>query len=196
MAEIETKRSEQGLLRTEKKKRSHKRNTRVDLTPMVDLGFLLLTFFVFTTVLTEPMAMKVDMPYDKGPVNDEVCESCVLTVLLDKNNRIKYYEGSAENDPTIKETGYSPGGIRNILMQKKAAVKKVRGNEDQFILIIKPTAGSNFKNFVDITDEVTICQIRRYYIDELKEADKKILLKIIIASWQFSVGSWHGVNYS
>lgn len=171
MAEIETKRS------IEQKKRFNKKSTRVDLTPMVDLGFLLITFFVFTTALATPMAMNVVMPYDKIPVTDDVCESCVLTVLLDKDNSIKYYEGAVENNPPVKETGYAPKEIRAVLMQKKAAVKKTRGNEDQFILIIKASAASNFKNFVDITDEVTICQIRRYYIDELKEADKRILLR-------------------
>ncbi|MEO7307211.1 MAG: biopolymer transporter ExbD, partial [Ferruginibacter sp.] len=168
MAEIETKRS------AGKNIRFNKKSTRVDLTPMVDLGFLLLTFFVFTTALTKPMVMKLEMPYDKAPPDDKVCESCVLTVLLDKDNRIKYYEGAAENNPVVKETGYAPEGIRTVLMQKKAAVKKIRGT-DQFILIIKASDGSNFKNFVDITDEVTICQIGRYYIDELKEADKQML---------------------
>jgi len=171
MAEIESKRS------LEKKQRFNKKSTRVDLTPMVDLGFLLITFFVFTTALSTPMAMNIVMPYDKQPVNDPVCASCVLTVLLDGDNRIKYYEGAVENEPVVKETGFSPDGIRAILMQKKAAVKNIRGNGDQFILIIKPSAASNFKNFVDITDEVTICQVKRYYIDEMNAADKKILLK-------------------
>ncbi|MBL7702763.1 MAG: biopolymer transporter ExbD [Ferruginibacter sp.] len=171
MAEIETKRS------SEKKQRVNKKSTRVDLTPMVDLGFLLLTFFVFTTALSEPMAMKIDMPYDKAPPDDKICESCALTVMLDKNNRIKYYEGNAENNPPVHETGFSSQEIRTVLMQKKARVEKIRGNGDQFILIIKPTVESNFKNFVDITDEATICQIKRYYIDEMREADKRILLK-------------------
>lgn len=172
MAEIETKRS------AEKKKRFNKKSTRVDLTPMVDLGFLLLTFFVFTTTLSTPMAMNLVMPYDKGPSNpDPVCESCVLTVMLDKDNRIQYYEGAAENNPPVKETGFAPGEIRAVLMQKKADVEKVRGSGDQFILIIKPTDYSNFKNFVDISDEVTICQIKKYYVDEIRVADKKLLLK-------------------
>lgn len=171
MAETETKRS------VNKKNRFNKKSTRVDLTPMVDLGFLLLTFFVFTTSLTQSKVMDIKMPFDKQPANDEVCNSCVLTVLLDKNNRIKYYEGAVENNPPVNETGYTPEEIRTVLMQKKAAVKKVRGSGDQFILIIKPSAASNFKNFVDITDEVTICEIKKYYIDDLKEADKKILLK-------------------
>lgn len=169
MAEIETKTS------VEKKKRFNKKSTRVDLTPMVDLGFLLLTFFVFTTTLTAAKAMDLVMPYHKVKPDDKVCESCVLTVLLDKNNRIKYYEGAVESNPTVKETGFASQEIRTILMQKKANVQRVRGSGDQFILIIKPSAGSNLKNFVDITDEVTICQIKRYYVDEMKNEDKRIL---------------------
>ncbi len=170
MAEIETKRS------SEKKKRFNKKSTRVDLTPMVDLGFLLLTFFVFTTTLSEAKAMNLVMPNDKvDTARDPVCESCVLTVLLDKDNRIKYYEGAIENNPPVKETGFAPEEIRTVLMQKKASVERARGNGDQFILIIKPSAASNFKNFVDITDEVTICQIKKYYVDDLSQTDKKIL---------------------
>ncbi|MBK8522241.1 MAG: biopolymer transporter ExbD [Ferruginibacter sp.] len=171
MAEIETKRS------TKKKKRLNKKSTRVDLTPMVDLGFLLLTFFVFTTALSQPMAMNLVVPKDVAGPADEVCESCVLTVILDKDNNIKYYEGAVENNPPVKETGFAPEEIRTILMQKKAEVERVRGSGDQFILIIKPAAVSKFKNFVDITDEVTICQIKKYYVDEIKDADKKLLLK-------------------
>ena len=169
MAEIETKRS------NGKKKTFNKKSTRVDLTPMVDLGFLLLTFFVFTTALNKPMAMNIDMPYDKVEPDDKICESCVLTIVLEKNNRIKYYEGAIEKNPPIKETGFAANEIRTVLMNKKEAVKKVRSNNDQFVLIIKAAPESNFKNFVDITDEVTICQIKRYYIDELSEADNKIL---------------------
>lgn len=123
------------------------------------------------------MAMDLMMPNDvKGP-DDPVCESCVLTVLLDEGNRIKYCEGAAENNPPVKETGFAPEQIRKILMQKKVDVEKVRGRAGQFILIIKSSPGSNFKNFVDITDEVTICQVKKYYVDELSDADKQMLIK-------------------
>jgi hypothetical protein len=97
--------------------------------------------------------------------------------LLDKNNSIKYYEGALENNPVVKQTGYSPEEIRTVLMNKKNKVKNVRGKEEAFILIIKPSAASSFKNFVDMTDETTICNIKRYYIDEVNEADKRILHK-------------------
>ena len=154
--------------------KSRKLSTRIDLTPMVDLGFLLITFFVFTTSMTAPTVMNVDMPYDKVKPDDLVCESCVLTVMLDSNNIIKYYEGSMENDPVINETSYSPEGIRKILLQKKQAVNISRGNTNEFVLIIKPSPFSSFKNFVDILDEVTINNIKRYYIDELDAMDKKL----------------------
>jgi biopolymer transport protein ExbD len=170
MADMETSRS------TANRKKSYKKSTRVDLTPMVDLGFLLISFFVFTTTLTTQTAMKVIMPYDKTSYNDPVCESCVLTVMLEGNNKIRYYEGAAEHNPAVKETGYSANEIRNVLLNKKAAVQKIRNNSEAFILIIKPSKSSIFKNFVDITDEVTICQIKRYYIDEIRAADERLLL--------------------
>ncbi len=169
MAEIEIKKQKG------KKKSFNKKSTRVDLTPMVDLGFLLITFFVFTTTMSTPKAMDLVMPYDKTSPNDPICESCVLTVLLDKDNRIKYYEGASENHPVVRETDFAPEQIREVLMQKKAAVAKVRGSSDQFILIIKASPQSNFKNFVDITDEVTICQVKKYYVDELNQEDKNML---------------------
>ncbi len=159
-------------------KKLNKKSTRVDLTPMVDLGFLLLTFFVFTTALTKPTAMNLIIPNDKiDTVKNPVCETCVLTVMLGKNNKIFYYEGMPENNPPVKETAFTNEGIRKILLQKLAAVKNAKGTADDMVLIIKPGAESAFKNFVDMADEVTINNIKHYFIDELNEADKKILAK-------------------
>ena len=155
-------------------RRSKKLSTKVDLTPMVDLGFLLITFFVFTTTMAHPTAMQVDLPLDTDQATP-VCASCVMTVILEENDGIKYYEGDGEKDPVVKETNFSPEGIRKILLDKKKAVKASRGKEDEFVLIIKPAERSTFKNFVDITDEVTINNIKRYYIGELSDRDKKIL---------------------
>ena len=144
----------------------NKKNTRVDLTPMVDLGFLLITFFVFTTSLMEPTVMQVNMPYDKTHPDDPVCESCVMTVILESDNSIRYYEGSIGNKPEMKETGFNADGIRKVIMKKKKDVERVRGSGDQFVLIIMPKQGSTFKNFVDILDEVLINNVKRYYIDD------------------------------
>lgn len=160
----------------------NKKSTRVDLTPMVDLGFLLLTFFVFTSALSQPMAMNLLVPNDKDSSHDELCESCVLTLLLDKDNNIWYYEGKG-NYAKDKLTNYSPAGIRSLIQGKKkllsagkAGVFQKRGN-DQFVLIIKPTPRSRFKNLIDVVDECSINKVKRSYVDELNEADKNWLQK-------------------
>ena len=146
-----------------------KKNTRVDLTPMVDLGFLLITFFVFTSTMSKPTVMKVDMPFDKTTENSPVCNSCVLTVLLCNDDVIKYYEGDFS---IAKVQSINYAGIREVIRSKKELVKRVRGTTDAFVLIIKPTGESSFKNFVDITDEVTINQVKRYYLDEVSPVEQ------------------------
>jgi biopolymer transport protein ExbD len=168
MAELQTNNSKKG------NKKINKKSTRVDLTPMVDLGFLLLTFFVFTTTMSLPRTMHINVP--KGDDRDsKVCESCALTVLLDKDNIIRYYEGDLANHPPVKETTFSPDGIRKALLEKRKLVKATRGNVDEMTLIIKPSDGSNLQNFVDMMDEVAINNIKLYYVDELSVEDKKLL---------------------
>src|SRR6201990_108451 len=80
-------------------KKSKKQSTRVDLTPMVDLGFLLITFFIFTTTMSQPTAMKLNLPKDtdKPDEQNKLKESAALTVMPGKNNNVYYYEGL---DPT------------------------------------------------------------------------------------------------
>lgn len=142
-----------------------KKSTRVDLTPMVDLGFLLITFFVFTTTMSKPTVMKVNIPYDKIDENNEVCYSCVLTVQLGSNNSIRYFAGNDTSN--IKTCGYE--AIRDVIQQKKAAVQLARKVDNQMVLIIQPGKDCSFQNFVDLTDEVTINNIKRYYIDDANE---------------------------
>ncbi|MFT3681260.1 MAG: biopolymer transporter ExbD [Ferruginibacter sp.] len=150
-------------------KKMIKKSTRVDLTPMVDLGFLLITFFVFTTTMSKATAMKVEMPFDKTDITDDVCNSCVMTTLLCKDDKIKYYEGDL-GAAVVQDADYN--SIRDIIQQKKKKVQQAVGNADRFILIIKPTEESSFKNFVDITDEAAINCVKRYYIDEVNGIEK------------------------
>ena len=173
MAEIQTSSS----LKKKGVKRIVKKSTRVDLTPMVDLGFLLITFFVFTSVLSKPKVMDMITPNDTDITKDAICESCVLTAILEKDNKISYYEGMPENVHVLKQTSFTTDGIRNVILQKKETVKKNLGSADKMVLIVKPSDQSLYKNFVDILDEVNINGIKHYYIDELNTADKKLLLK-------------------
>lgn len=168
----------QSISGTNKKgvKRIVKKSTRVDLTPMVDLGFLLITFFVFTSVLAKPKVMDIVTPVDSHDPTP-ICESCVLTLILDKDNKIRYYEGMPENKPAIRETSFTVDGIRQVLLDKKAAVKKSRGNADEMVLIVKPSDQSLYKNFVDILDETAINGVKHYFIDELNPVDKQLLAR-------------------
>lgn len=136
-------------------KKGKKHSTRVDLTPMVDLGFLLITFFIFTTTVSQPTSMNLNMPKDtKDPNQDtKVKESGSLTLILGKANEIYYYFG---NDPaTMQSVGYK--GVRDVILKKKKATPAT----DLFI-IIKPDKDATYKNAVDILDEMDINDITRY----------------------------------
>src|SRR6185436_13430285 len=132
-------------------KKGKKLSTRIDLTPMVDLGFLLITFFMFTTTLAKPKTMEINMPYKDENLKEEeknkIKESVALTVLLSKNHRIYYYEGMA-TDPTkppdLKGTTFStPHGIREEIIKKKNEVEALKHSgaltqKDQMTVLIKP----------------------------------------------------------
>jgi biopolymer transport protein ExbD len=150
------------------------KSIRVDLTPMVDLGFLLITFFVFTTTMAKATVMEMVQPRD-GVSNDLICNSCVLTLILGQQDAIWYYEGAFEKNTWHTATYHS---IRDVIQQKKKSVAAVRNSKNAFVLIVKASDGAAFKNFVDIADEVTINAIPRYYIDELTIAEKKKLQQL------------------
>lgn len=135
------------------KVRSKKQATRVDLTAMVDLAFLLITFFMLTTSLSKPQAMDIAKP-DKDAKDEnrlELRKSQTMTILLGKNNKIAWYMGEAgKSAPTIE--GF--GDIRASLLKNKEQVKKSSGRD--IVIIVKPTDGAKYKNFVDIMDEINV----------------------------------------
>lgn len=135
------------------KVRSKKQATKVDLTAMVDLAFLLITFFMLTTSLSKPQAMDIAKP-DKDATDEnrlELRESQTMTILLGKNDKVAWYMGEAgASAPTIE--GFRD--IRSSLLKNKEQVKKATGRD--IVIIIKPTDGANYKNFVDIMDEINV----------------------------------------
>ena len=137
-----------------KKVRSKKQSTKVDLTAMVDLAFLLITFFMLTTSLSKPLAMDIAKPDkdDKNINKLELRASQTMTILLGKNNKVAWYMGEAgKSTPTIE--GYRD--LRSSLLKNKQLVKDTFGGKD-IIVIIKPTKGATYKNFVDAMDELNI----------------------------------------
>ncbi len=106
-------------------KKAKKLSTRIDMTPMVDLGFLLITFFIFTTTMSSPTTLKLNMPKDtdKEEEKNKAKESGALTIMLGKSNQVYYYEGQLKVDATennFKVTTFKQ--IRDIILKKKADV--------------------------------------------------------------------------
>ena len=136
-------------------KKSKKKSTSVDLTPMVDLGFLLITFFIFTTTMDQPTSMNLNMPKDTPDLQNEtkIKESGALTLMLGKGDIIYYYEGM---DPAKMETtGYK--SVRDIILKKKKSTPA-----EDFFVTIKPDNDATYKNAVDILDEMNINDVTRY----------------------------------
>ena len=141
-------------------RRSKKLSTRIDLTPMVDLGFLLITFFVFTTSINTPTAMRFIMPKDTKD-SSFTAAGKTISLLLAGNNTIYYYNGdSVKYIHAIN----SANGIRTILQQKKAWVKQQYKDEGEMVVLIKPTEQSSYSNLINTLDEMEINVIKHYVL--------------------------------
>lgn len=159
------------------KVRSKKNNPAVDMTPMVDLNFLLLMFFMFTSTFSKPNVMDLGLPAKpkdetQKPPPTEIDLSNSITLLLGKDNRVFWHQQDQAglNDQTMIETSLDREGIREIIKQAKARAKK----KDLFTVIIKPTDDAVYKNFVDILDEMAITQSERYGVTDLKPYEKAV----------------------
>lgn len=163
------------------KVRSKKMSTRIDFTPMVDLGFLLITFFMLTTTLAKPNILALVMPEKDIKKEDvePVKESKVLTLLLGANDKVYWYEGIT--DAKLDSTNYAAEGLRDVILKKMDKVKEQFGQEtfkrknkagveEEFTdgsyvnVIIKPMKEARYKNLVDALDEMAICKVRYYVI--------------------------------
>ncbi|MDE2392508.1 ExbD/TolR family protein [Aquirufa lenticrescens] len=153
------------------KKRSKKMSTKIDMTPMVDLGFLLITFFMLTTTLAKPVTMQLNMP-DKTDTKETspVKLSETLTVCPDEN-KVYYYQGIPTEAGTVMQvTNYSETGIRKVIADLKAKV----GNN--FTIVIKPTKKAKYRNMIDMLDECAITNNKRYALLEI-DPDTEALIK-------------------
>jgi biopolymer transport protein ExbD len=152
------------------KVRSKKQNSKVDLTAMVDLAFLLITFFMLTTTLSKPQSMSLGLPdkdEDETKNKDiKVDERRTMTVMLGEDNKLIYYMGLLENPIAgPKDIAYGKGGIRKELLARKKSVLEYTGDKAKgIIVIIKPGKKSKYKNLVDILDEMAITGVETYAI--------------------------------
>jgi biopolymer transport protein ExbD len=152
-------------------KKGKKLSTRVDLTPMVDLGFLLITFFIFTTTMSQPTAMKLFLPKDtdKPEEQNKAKESGALTILLGSDETVFYYEGQL--DPTASNLKSSTmKQIRDVIIDKKR-----RTPVDDLVIVVKPGAEATYRGVVDILDEMTINDIKRYAMVDISEVEEQLV---------------------
>ena len=164
---------------SKQKNRSHKVNLRVDLTAMVDLGFLLITFFMLSTSFDKPKQMDVFMP-DKG-VNapTEIVDSKTLSLIIGKNGIIYSYQlpddGFMIEDMKIDSLEYSAPIFRKLIFSYQDQVARVHGDKSELFVFIKPMEESNFETLVSVLDEMKICSVSRFAIVKLEEVDQSVL---------------------
>jgi len=154
-------------------KKGKKLSTRVDLTPMVDLGFLLITFFIFTTTMSQPTAMKLILPDNtaKPEEQNKAKESGALTIMLGKDNNVFYYEGILQpNGANFKSTNLKD--IRDEIIHKKQTTDSA-----DLVIVIKPNDESTYKNVIDILDEMSINVIKRYALVDISPGEDYFLRK-------------------
>lgn len=165
-----------------KKVRSKKSNPGVDLTAMVDLAFLLITFFMLTTTLSKPQAMPLPMP-DKTKTPDgptKIAENRMMTILIGSQNRILWYMGKFDT-PTIPptEAAFGKNGIRKDLLKNVQLGKQYaqqEGRPEQGLVVnIKASDKASYKNLVDILDEMAITKPQLFAIGDMTPGELDLL---------------------
>lgn len=141
---------------------------------MVDLGFLLITFFIFTTTLSEPGITKLIVP--KEGDSTAVAQRNALTLLLD-NEKVYAYEGLLEEalvQNRITPTDYNvQTGMGNNIRQKQ---KSLAVKED-LVVLIKPLSTASYQNVISALDEMTLNGVKKYALVNASDKEKAFLQK-------------------
>ncbi len=182
------------------KGKQKKMTVRVDFTPMVDMNMLLITFFMLCTTLSKPQTMEISMPSNDKDITEQqksmVKASQAITLLLGADNKLYYYRDYT----SLKETTYGANGLRAVLLQKNAAavnqvralkqqklgleitddeykkkVSEIKSGKDTPTVIIKATDDASYMNLIDALDEMQICNIGKYVITDIVEADEFLI---------------------
>jgi len=171
------------------KKRGKKLSTRVDLTPMVDLGFLLITFFMFTTTMSKPKTMELLMPLEDSTLEDKdknkIKDYTALTLLLSKKNRVYYYRGIGNdplNAPKVNLTYFkSKDGVRDAIIALRKDVEIFKQEhageagvepDDEATVLIKPDTTSTYDDMINALDEMQINGIETYAMVDISNVER------------------------
>ena len=158
-------------------RRMNKHNLKIDMTPMVDLGFLLISFFVITTELSRPKAMDLYMPHEGPPTDAAVSKT--ITFLAGAADKLFYYYGEEKDagikNPVVQTSWDELTGVGKIIRQKQMQLDNTEGGRNEMVVIIKAGKESTYKNVVDILDEMTINGVTRYALVKPGDHDSKFL---------------------
>ena len=144
---------------------------RVDLTAMVDLAFLLITFFMLTTSLTKPRIMSVVMPAPGPP--GFVPETGTMTICLGKNNQALWYLGMASKPLTAPKLTAGGEDLRMVIIETSKKVFASTGKG--MMVLLKPADHSVYANLVDALDEINIANVPSYAIVKISPEDIDLL---------------------
>jgi biopolymer transport protein ExbD len=155
------------------------RHIKVDMTPLVDLAFLLITFFIFTTTIMDGKAMELIVPKDGPPVTP--AESASLSFLLADSNQVFAYEGNwqkALQRNGVYQSNYSVGnGMGQLIRNKQQALRAAGRKPSELMVIFKPAPGASYGNTVNALDEVLINGVTRYALVDASPEELQYLLK-------------------
>lgn len=147
-----------------KRKKGRRLGIRIDMTPLVDVAFLLLTFFMFTTSMSRPQTMEINLPPD-DKVKVEIAESNLLTLRIDEKGEIFWNVGIEAPQKLDR------ANLRSFLREKASSNPKL-------VVLVKIDRQGKYTMMVDIMDELNLAQITRFSIAAMLDADKAQLAKI------------------
>ena len=196
MAEVQSNEQESGKGGKHKKVRAKKQSTHIDMTPMVDLAFLLLTFFMLTTTFGKPKTMEINMPVKPENEDNQTLVNNAVTILLSGDNKIWWYFGELKPETTLTPTDYSQEGLRKLLLEKNAyAVEKikqireqsqtnniadttqkrleveVKGEKKSLMVLVKADDKAKYINVIDVLDELNVCMVGKYALVDLTQKE-------------------------
>ena len=157
---------------------------RIDLTPMVDLGFLLITFFMYTTTMTKLKVMDINLPTTETPPNPTpFIEESTITLIAVDAHKIVYYEGALAGPEQLHTTGFrATNGLRDILMKKQDAAKHLTDafskEAHKLHVLIKPADNCTYDDVVKILDEMNILAVPYYAMVDVSPTEKEFMQKM------------------
>lgn len=171
---------------------------RIDMTPMVDIAFLLLIFYMVSTVFSMPQAMEINLPpKEEQETQVDVRESNLLTIRVDSEGRYWWHLRTATPDnlpkllpskPDVSDTlGYVfwPDTLRNVLVNENRANERL----NTLILIHRQ---ANYADMVNLLDEIDIIErsFNKYTADRLGIRPENLTREQGKFSYRYAIGDW------